>query len=326
MVENDQNALVFEKLRAMARGHVAQQTDMLSLLQFNPNQELHDLTKVSFGPLSTSFEAVVALARAITPEREELFQKKLREKPGLLPKLYEALAKRKTVCVLMAHDDITDIAKVEGEIIIALCEYHADQTAERGTYSWNAACREYYVGSVNRFHVILSSIVRSIAAVGQPAGNVLRQIGWVHFSFPQTESMRTAEFDKELIKSSNKLMLNNLDNELSKNGGILTVAGPGSVDKVIEQNGIKVRHIQPVRLGTYQIISDMLVLPVAARLIGKGKFFELGRLAKPSNMQEVHQMMVWIASASYAHTGQPTYYHESNNEMKDFIASYNTAP
>lgn len=324
MAENDQNALVFEKLRSMARGHVAQQKSFLGLMQYDDSLDLHDLSKVSFAPLMTSYEHVVAIATAITPNREELFQKKLREKPRLLDTLYKALENREQVCVLMAHDDITDVAKVQGEILIALCEYHADKYADRASDEWKVVCNRYYYRTARRFHIILSSIVRAISAIGQPAANVLRQVGWVQFSFPQTESVRVAEFDRDLIKSTNRQMLKNLQSNLAWHGGILTIAGPGSVDKVIEQDDIKIRHIQPVRLGTYQMVSNMLVMPVAARLIGDRQFFEIGRLARPENLADIHQAMQWIASASYVYTGQPTFYHESNNDMKDFIASYAT--
>lgn len=324
MPEDDLNASVFEKLRSMARSHVAQQKELMSLMEYNPSLDLHNLEKVSFAPLLTSYESIATLASAVTYGREELFQQKIRKNPQLLDTVYKALENQQQICVLMAHDDITDVAKVQGEILIALCEYHADKYADRNSDSWKIACNRYYYRTVRRFHIILSSIVRSIAFIGQPGANILRHVGWVHFSFPQTESVKAAKFDRKLIKSSNRQMLNNLESNLSWHGGILTIAGPGSVDKVIESDGIKIRHIQPVRLGTYQMISNMLVVPVAARLIGINQFFEIGNPTKPKSLADIHQIMQWIAATSFVSTGQPTYYHESASEMKEFIANYTT--
>lgn len=313
---------VFAKLSTMAMVHVRQQKSFLGLMQYDPSLSLHNLSNVSFDPMLSSYEAVAALAGAITPDREEIFQQKLRTKPLVLEELYNALKDKRQVCILMAHDDITDVAKVEAEILLGLCEFHADRIADRATLEWKLACNDYYANSVQLFHIILSSIVRLISAAGQPAANLLRQVGWVHFSFPQTESVRTASFSRDLLKATNRMMLRNLHGELSKHGGILTVAGPGSVDKVIERGGKRSRHIQPVRLGTHQLISGMAVIPVAARLIGEKKFFEIGRMDVAEKMNDIHQMMQWIASVSFAYTGQPTYYHDSSNEMRDFIAGY----
>lgn len=314
------NDAIFEKLRAMAKPHIAQQKGFLGLMDYDSSVETHDLDKVSFPPAQSSYEDLVALAEFITPNRDELFQQKIRSKHGLLDTLYGALAGNQKICLLMAHDDITDVAKVEAEILIALCEYHASLHCGDDSPEWPLACNEYYKGSADRFHIIISTIVRSIAALGVPATDVLRKIGWVHFSFPQTESVKLAEFDRSLIRTTNQLMLDSLNDCLRQKGGLLTIAGPGSVDKQVVTNGVKIRHIQPVRIGTYQLVSDMVIVPVAAKLIGNKTFVEFGRWYKPSKMQDVHQMMHWIASASYVMTGQPTYYHTSSREFKEALA------
>ncbi|MEI7819057.1 MAG: hypothetical protein WCI47_02990 [bacterium] len=326
---------IFTEFARMASRHVSEQQGLFEAMDYDSKNPLHDLSQVSFAPKPTTLEEVRTLAGVATPNRDYLIARVLRERPDQINEIFNRILNGEPITILMAHDEITDIGMIIPEILIALCEHHANLTvgeSARGSYHWEQACQEMYLILVRRFHIVLSGIIRVVSALGLPIGDLLAKVGWVHFSFPQTDSVKEAEFPSNLVKATNRLVRSELEQDLIRNGGCLGVAGPGSVDKRIPLLGFLnlfqympkyfsrrlkvVRHIQPIYGGTAAMLRDQYVLPVAAKIHGPDAFVETGRVQPVRELADLHVMMQWIADTCYRRTLEPTVYHEDAEKLR----------
>ena len=327
---------VFKKFADLAKPHMRSQQGLFAALDDLPNH-LADLGTVSLAPELSNLREVTQLAGLATPLRQHLILPAFAGKPDQLNEIANrVLVDQGTITLLLAHQDITDIGRVLPEVVVALSEYRADAqigVAQRGTTSWNHAAETAYHEIASRTHIVLSGIIRPIGALGFPIGDLLRKVGWVHFSFPQTESMRKAELDPRLVKASNLLMRREISRELEANGGLLAIAAPGSVDKAVEDSRFnrlamkmpgfaerfnQTRHIQPVTAGTAGLVCGW-VLPVAIAVTDEQPFCETGRIQWAETLEDLHAVMHWIARTSFRRTLRPTHYHEDERSLRNFL-------
>ncbi len=331
---------VFAQLEKMVVPHIQSQPKLFTLLPYDPLLELHDLSRVSYEPQPSSLGEVRALAAVATPNRERLISRALWARPDQISELYNRVQDGEAITILMAHEDITDIGRIMPEVLIVLCEHHANLTlgeSMAGTAKWDEVCEHIYQELVVRFHIILSGIIRCVNALGYTVCSLLQKIGWLHFSFPQSDSTWEADFDPVLVKATNRLMRHELEQHLRTNGGVLGIAGPGSVDKRIAVAGIAgilqhmprdfsdrlgvVRHIQPIYGGTASLLVGKYVLPVAAKIHGHKAFVQTGRLERVEDLDNLHKIMHWIAEVSFSRTLEPTIYHSEPGPLRALTAA-----
>ncbi len=329
---------VFAKFADLAKPHIRSQS-LFAALDDLP-EHLGNLSTVSLPAQPTTLREVAQLAGMATPGREHLILPAFTSKPDQLNEIANRiLIDQKRVTLLLAHQDITDIGRILPEVIIALSEYQADAQvgiAKRGMSAWNYAAEQAYQQIAGRTHVVLSGIIRPIGALGLPIGDLLRKVGWVHFSFPQTESVRRADFDPRLVRATNLLMRREISRELDANGGLLGIAAPGSVDKNVQVSLFNwvakkmapglverlnhTRHIQPVTKGTAEMVCGW-VLPVATSVTDEQPFCETGRLQWAESLEDLHSIMHWIARKSFSRTLRPTFYHEDEKTLANLMRS-----
>lgn len=309
---------------------------MFSQIPYDPKNPLHDLTQVSFPPKPSSLTEVRSLAAIATPEREHI-ARVFRSRPDQLNELYNHARDGQPVFVFMAHDDITDIGRVLPEVLVAACEYHADLAVgsdARGTDAWEAAAERMYAELVQKFHIVLSSTLRLVVALGFPVADLLANVGWVNFSFPATDTTRESGLPLELTQASNRLMRSELDVLLESRGGVVGLAGPGSVDKRrplgrlmdylnylperYRDRFATMRHIQPIHAGTANLLQGRYVLPVAAKIHEPRAFVETGRLQRVRGIEDLHAIMDWIADTCHSRSLEATVYHRTPEDFRRF--------
>lgn len=335
MIRNVDPRPVFARFAEMVATHVQSQS-LFSQAPYNANSPLHDLTRVSFPPKPSSLHEVRSLAAIATPERERIAQV-FRSRPDQINELYNHARDGQPVFVFMAHDDITDIGRVLPEVLVTVCEYHADLVAgsqARGSDAWDAAAERMYREVVQKFHIILSSTLRLVVALGVPVADLLANVGWVHFSFPATDTTREAGLPVELVQASNRLMRSELDALLEADGGVVGLAGPGSVDKRrplgrlmdylnylperYRDRFATMRHIQPIHSGTARLLEGRYVLPVAAKIHEPRAFVETGRLQRVRGIDDLHAIMDWIADTCHSRSLEATVYHRTPEDFRRF--------
>ncbi|MCC7543530.1 hypothetical protein IT415_02370 [bacterium] len=328
---------IFRIFSTMVTPHIQAQ-ELFEELPYDSSSALHDLTQVSYPPKPSSLRDVRALAGLATPNREPLITRVFSDRPDQLNELYNHARDDRPVAIFMAHDDITDIGRVLPEVLVALCEYHADLAvgeATRGSDTWEQAAERMYQVLCHKFHIILAGTLRLVGALGFPVADLLANIGWVHFSFPITESTRESELPVELMRVSNRLMRMELEEMLRNHGGIVGLAGPGSVDKRQPLHQLTswlqhipdryrdryrvTRHVQPIHAGTADLIKDMYVLPVAAKVTGASPFVQTGRLQRVRHLDDLHQIMEWIADTCTRCSFEITVYHRDPQRWRSAL-------
>lgn len=304
-------AETYAKLAELAERHIAANS-LFAPLAYDPTSPIHDFTTVALEPEPSEqgVNEIKGLLDVAFPPWREVLLPQFAGRPDLINELtHRILYDHTPFSLVMAHERIEDVAFVMAVLIVVLSE------------------RIPYAELVQHFHIVISSMVRTIGAFGLPAAQVLRKVGWVHFSFPRTESIRRGGFDNQLVDASNRLMRLQIGRFPM---AIKAVAAPGSVDRVLNlparlmsflpgqwADRHRTIHIQPVTPGTGQLIQGY-VLAVATVLSGDSRFCRVGRLQMVSNLEEVHRLMEWIAEERYRATLVPTFYHRDTRSLGRF--------
>lgn len=294
----------YGKLIELARPHI-DANRLFEALPYDPGSPIHDLATVSLEPAPSSVTEIKELLDTAYRDWREV----------ILPAFDERLVNeiinriridRSPLSLLLAHERIEDVAFVAAAFVVLVSE------------------RIPYEELIQRMHLVISSIIRTVGAFGEPAAEILRKIGWVHFSFPRTESIRRSGFTEELVSAANRLMRMEVGRSPNR---VMAVAGPGSVDRVFSlparlmtflpeeyKDRHTTSHIQPVRAGTAKLLEGY-TLPVAAVFSGDRQFCRVGQVTWVNNLENVHALMQWIADERHSHTLVPTYYHREPSRI-----------
>ncbi len=307
-------SVIYEQLQGLATKHVAA-SDVFTALPYDVARAEHDLTVTSLEPVPLGIDFVREVLTKAYPAWESVILSSFAERTDLINELVNRIRHDRTsFSLILAHERIEDVAYVMAVLLVILSE------------------KIPYEQLIESFHIVISSIVRTMGAYDVSAVDILRSAGWVHFSFPRTESVRKSGFDADLIRSSNRLMRL----ELSSVGfAIKAVAAPGSVDLVFNlpdrvlrrwPQELRDRHrkvlIQPVTQGTADLIRGY-ALPVAGAFSGHRDFCEPGRLTYVDSLADVHRLMEWIADTRFGAMRIPTYYHPERGLFEKAVNLFN---
>jgi hypothetical protein len=310
-IQRSNGVEIYEQLQALARKHI-EVSDVFTALPYDTNRPEHDLTVVGLAPVPLGVDFVREVLTKAYPQWETIILPRFTARKDLINELVNRIKRDRTpFSLILAHERIEDVAYVMAVLLVALSDHLP------------------YEQLVESFHIVISSIVRTMGAYGVSAVDILRSAGWVHFSFPRTESVRKSGFEADLIRASNRLMRAELE---AVDFAIKAVAAPGSVDLVFNlpdrvlkrwPKELRDRHrkvlIQPVTQGTADLIRGY-ALPVAGAFSGDRDFCEPGRLTYVESLDDVHELMEWIADTRFGAMRIPTYYHREHSLLEKAVS------
>jgi hypothetical protein len=298
---------IYERLLELSNPHT-KNSEIFDPIPYDKTNPLHDLSVVEFPPIANpaGIESIIFILNQAYPDWERVLMPAFDSRPDLVAELVRRFKYDKSsFSLILAHERIEDVAYAMAVLLIVMSRHIP------------------YEELVQRFHIVISSILRTMGAYSVPAVDILRMTGWVHFSFPRTDSIRRGGFDENFVSASNRLMRSRLN---QMDWGIKAIAAPGSIDQVLHipehlvknlikplpddwKNKHRTVNIKPVTVGTANVLKGY-VLPVAGVFSGESQFCKLGNLVYIDDISDIHRVMHWIAGTRYAETGVVTLYHE----------------
>ncbi|MCX6727341.1 MAG: hypothetical protein NTX11_00820 [Candidatus Saccharibacteria bacterium] len=316
--------MVYDELVRQASGHTSRASRFVPL-EFNPRDMYRNPNEGNPGQLLADYcitpdaidgieDFIHAAAETFLPGFSGMVEKfRDAEHEPLLDSLIEKLDANENVLIATNHGEIYDIAIILSAIRVALAGHLAKQGREP-------------IES-DRFNIIVHRMISQLGVADDhdpskiaPALSVLKLVGEIYLSFPNTETSKKARLPPGLSKYCNKQMLSALSLKLSMGGQILAIAPSGSKDESVRDRLGKPRKvIKPVNSGTFALMQadKTWVLGVGVSLDQKnGPSFSVSDLKQCKNDDDCREVLNSIAAHHSKLTGIKTVFAERQSDME----------
>jgi hypothetical protein len=158
------------------------------------------------------------------------------------------------------------------------------------------------------------------AKVVLPAIEVLQFFTRVLTSFPTTVTVKSLNFDPDLVAASNELVRLSHRQILERGGQLLAVAPSASEDRLL-LNG---KHMQPLKNGTMDLMIGTWAVPVAVTLDGDEP--PACTVLEPrwiDEREKCHAMMEAIAHQCHRQSLVEHTYHRESSLYQRALTAYN---
>lgn len=296
-----ENMLVHTICGQLAKTH-ADKIAYLQVAQYGTENPLHQLDTVFVEYATIDADAIQDLAEKFFPGFGEIMVEPYINKPELLDALQQKHEAGKDVAIVTEHESLMDVVYVTLAHNIALAKHTGEDFSE----------------IAKRTHLVVSRTILSMDVVNEAgkitdAVNLLRFVGNLYFTLPDSARIRESGISQSTIDANNRKTMRKLIEQKSKNksGSTVAVAAPGTVDKTNRKLDGSVHSV------TINTVSDKTskflkrfdsVLPVAAAVEGDKKFCIPGDLKKINENNDTHRIMIDIAGARQWATGLPIGY------------------
>ena len=274
----------------------------LQVAQYDTENPLHQLDTIFAQYSEIDTASMQELVEKFFPGFSEIMVEPYADKPKLLDALQKKREADKDVAIVTEHESLMDVVYVTLGYNIALAKHTGEDFSE----------------IAKRTHLIVSRTILSMDVVDEEgeitdAANLLRFVGNLYFTLPDSERIRESGISQSTIDANNRRAMRKLIEQKSKlrNGSIVAVAAPGTVDKTIRKIDGSVHSvvINTVSGKTSKFLQRFdSVLPVAAAVEGDKKFCIPGDLKKINDNYETHRIMIDIAGTRQWATGLPVRY------------------
>ena len=319
-------ASTFRAISGLARpGHGS----LLQPLAYDPTLEYHDPTCVAVEPDIKEPDTIHVYARAAFPAFDEVLLDAFAgpSVARILDDLHHRIFEEgSNVAFVTNHGQIHDIALVLGALVLEMVR----DDRRYGVLDDHLTLDELAL----RSNVLVSRMVTTRQVFDLPAVALLQSACRVFLSVPQTASRRRAKLDPALVRASNMVMREELEERLGMGGQILAMAASGSQDLSLAANlaqrvrstwrhrrgddpgPSKTLHLQPLYDGTIRLMLDCrYVLPLAISLEPHHPACVIGSITTVREPDDCHRIMDWIAASHHAATDIPTIYHRHEDDL-----------
>ncbi|MEI6481499.1 MAG: hypothetical protein WCO19_04310 [Candidatus Saccharibacteria bacterium] len=316
--------MVYDELARQASGHTSRASRFVPL-DWNPREVFRNPNEGNPGQLLADYcitpdvidgieDFIQASAETFLPGFSGMVEKfRDPEHEPLLDSLIEKLNANENVLIATNHGEIYDIAIILSAIRVALAGHLTDQDREPI--------------AADRFNIIVHRMISQLGVAGDhdptkiaPALSILKLVGEIYLSFPNTETSKKARLPQGLSKYCNKQMLSALSLKLSMGGQILAIAPSGSKDESVRDRLGKPRKvIKPVNSGTYALMraDRTWVLGVGVSLDQKnGPSFSVSELTQCQSDDDCREVLNSIAAHHSKLTGIKTIFAERQSDME----------
>jgi len=298
------------RLQASLSGRHAKKS-LFRTMTFNPRQPFHRPENVVFAPVSPTWSnsAILPFGPAVHPGFGVILEAWQKASDLLAIVAGEMRMHGRNYTLVTNHGALFDIALVLGALRIAI-----EKKLKPEVFTEQSA-------------VIVSAGVRPLEVVLDldglevvlPAIEVLQYFTRVLTSYPTTPSVKSTNFDPQLVSTANELV-RLLHAELLQGGGQLMAMAPSaSEDRLLSDR----KHMQPLKNGTMDLMLDTWALPVAITLDGDEP--PACTILEPcwlDSYRACHDMMEAIARQCYRQSLVEHVYHRKPNLYEMALAAY----
>lgn len=296
----------FKELSGLVSTHLPQHP-FLKLAEYDSNKSLHQLKTTFIEAQPTDIDTIIEITEGIQPGFYENMVKPFleEEKQELLKDIASKLDAGEDIALITDHESLLDIILVILALNVALAKRGLVEFEEQTLHtdlilSRTILCLEIDNNSDENIDNI-------------PAAEMIRLLGNLHFSLPDSERIRQSDISDDITNANNLRMLRKLTKLLkhSERGRVVAIAAPGTVGQRYTKLDGELHYvvIDQVSQKTIKLIKRLkTALPVMAVLEGENQCCVPGELTKISDDRDVHEMMREIAEARQRATGVPTWY------------------
>lgn len=302
-----------EVFRMLARLSVRHsEKSMFRTMQFDRRKDSHRPENVIFSPPNPpwSNKSIQPFGPAVHSGFGVIMEAWRRVPPLLAIIAGEMRNRGRNFTLVTNHGALFDIGLVHGALRITIENWlPADVFTEQSTVIVS--------GGVRTLEVVL---VVDGAEVVLPAIEVLQFFTRVLTSFPTTVTVKSLNFDPDLVSSSNELVRLSHGQILERGGQLLAVAPSASEDRLL-LNG---KHMQPLKNGTMDLMIGTWAIPVAVTLDGDES--PACTILEPrwlDTHESCHSMMEVIARQCHRQSLVEHTYHRKPSLYQQALAAYN---
>ena len=284
---------------------------ILRTMPFDSHKDFHRPERVVFAPFQPAWSntALQPFGPAVH-SGFDLIMEAWRRVPSLLAIIAGEMRNHgRNFTLVTNHGALFDIGLVHGalRIVIEDC-LPADVFTEQSTVIVS--------GGVRTLEAVL--VVDGVKVV-IPAIEVLQFFTRVLTSFPTTITVKSLNFDPDLVSASNELVRLSHRQILERGGQLLAVAPSASEDHLL-LNG---KHMQPLKNGTMDLMMGTWALPVAVTLDGEEP--SACTILEPhwlDTHESCHAMMEAIARQCHRQSLVEHTYHRKPRLYEKALAAY----
>lgn len=301
---------VFRMQESLSVRHV--EKNMFRTMRFDSRKDFHRPENIVFSPFNPAWSnaAILPFGPAVHAGFPVIMEAWHRV-PSLLAIIAGEMRNYgRNFTLVTNHGALFDIGLVHGALRIAIENWLlANIFTEQSTVIVS--------GGVRTLEVVLFI---DGAEVVLPAIEVLQYFTRVLTSFPTTITVKSLNFDPELISASNELVRLSHGQILERGGQLVAMAPSASEDRLL-LNG---KHMQPLKNGTMDLMIGTWAIPVAVTLDGDEP--PACTILEPhwlDTHESCHAMMEAIARQCHRQSLVEHTYHRKPSLYQQALAAYN---